>query len=206
MKVILINGSPNKNGCTYTALKEVEEALNKNDIDTELIQIARKEYYGCTACGFCRKNKRCVFDDLVNELAEKLDEADGLVVGSPVYYAGPNGALLSVMDRLFYAHSKKLIRKPAAAVVSARRGGTTATFDRLNKYFSINQMPIVSSTYWNNVHGNTPDEVKKDLEGMEVMRNLGENMAWLLRCIQLGKEMKVKEPEIKRENFTNFIK
>ena len=184
MKVLLINGSPNKRGCTNRALEEVAKALNSNDIENEIIHIGKKAVQGCIACGKCRDHERCVFnDDLYNTLFDKIKEIDGIVVGSPVYYAGPNGSLCAILDRLFYSGSKFLANKPAAAVVSCRRGGASSSFDRLNKYFTINQMPVISSQYWNSVHGNTPEEVEQDLEGLQIMRTLGNNMAWMLKTM-----------------------
>ena len=165
MKVLLINGSPHANGCTYTALCEVEKELNKSDIETEIIHVGNKDIRGCIACGNCRKNGKCVFDDMVNEVAPKFTECDGIVVGSPVYYASANGNLISFMDRLFYSNACDKNMKVGAAVVSARRGGCSSTFDELNKYFTIAGMPVASSQYWNSVHGNTPEEVLKDEEG-----------------------------------------
>ena len=193
-KVLLINGSPNAQGCTYTALREVEKSLNKNGVDTEIFQLGKGPIQGCTGCGGCGRNGKCVFDDGVNRLVERLDEFDGLVIGSPVYYASPNGALLAFLDRLFFAAGKKFAGKPGAAVVSCRRGGATAAFDVLNKYFSISNMPIVTSQYWNQIHGNTPEEALQDAEGLQTMRTLGENMAWLIKCIQAGRAAGVPEP------------
>lgn len=202
MKVLLINGSPRREGCIYTALKEVAGALEAQGIDTEIFHIGTDPVRGCTACGGCFKAGKCVFDDdICNELAAKCAEADGIVVGSPVYFAGPNGALLALLDRLFYSQSRKLWHKPAAAVVSCRRGGASAAFDRLNKYFTINRMPVVSSQYWNAVHGRTPEEVRKDREGLQIMRTLGNNMAWLLKSIRDGK---VPLPTVEPPQFTNF--
>lgn len=206
MKVLLINGSPHAKGCTYTALHEVEKTLQENGIETELVSPVGGIVHGCIACGKCSQTGRCIFaDDPVNELIEKMETADGLVVGSPVYYASPNGALISLMDRLFYAGSG-FAHKPAAAVASARRAGTTATLDDLGKYFTIAQMPVVSSSYWNMVHGNTPEEVLQDKEGLQTMRNLGRNMAWLLKCIDAGKKQDVAPPENEFSNRTNFIR
>lgn len=206
MKVLLINGSPNKNGCTYTALAEIEKELNKNNIETEIFQIGNKPIRGCTACGKCSGN-RCIFnDDVVNEALEKCENIDGFIVGSPVYYASANGAVVSLLDRMFYAGGSLLKYKPAAAIASARRAGTTATLDILNKYFTISCMPIVSSQYWNMVHGNNPDEVKQDLEGLQIMRTLGKNMAWLLKCIESGKENGINIPEQESRQRTNFIR
>ena len=205
MKVLLINGSPHANGCTYTALCEVEKELNKNDIETEIIHVGNKDIRGCIACGNCRKNGKCVFDDMVNEVAPKFTECDGIVVGSPVYYASANGNLISFMDRLFYSNACDKNMKVGAAVVSARRGGCSSTFDELNKYFTIAGMPIASSQYWNSVHGNTPEEVLKDEEGLQVMRTLGKNMAFLIKSIALGKE-KYGLPEKEAKVVTNFIR
>lgn len=206
MKVLLINGSPNKNGCTYTALAEIEKELNKNNIETEIFQIGNKPIRGCTACGKCSGN-RCIFnDDVVNEALEKCENIDGFIVGSPVYYASANGAVVSLLDRMFYAGGSLLKYKPAAAIASARRAGTTTTLDILNKYFTISCMPIVSSQYWNMVHGNNPDEVKQDLEGLQIMRTLGKNMAWLLKCIEAGKENGINIPEQEPRQRTNFIR
>lgn len=206
MKVLLLNGSPNANGCTYTALSEVEKVLRKHDIETELFQIGKKPVAGCIACRKCKDGAPCIFDDGVNELAARLDEFDGIVIGAPVYYAGPAGQATAFLDRLFYSAGKKLKGKPGAAIVSCRRGGASAAFDRLNKYFSINSMPIVTSQYWNQVHGNTPEEVLQDEEGLQTMRTLGENMAWLLRCIAAGKAAGVPAPQYEAPVRTNFIR
>lgn len=206
MKVLLINGSPNKNGCTYTALAEIEKELNKENIETEIFHIGNKPIRGCIACGKCNNN-RCIFnDDIVNEALEKCENIDGFIVGSPVYYASANGAVVSLLDRMFYAGGSLLKYKPAVAIASARRAGTTATLDVLNKYFSISCMPIVSSQYWNMVHGNTPEQVKQDLEGLQIMRTLGKNMAWLLKCIEAGKENGINIPEQELRQRTNFIR
>ena len=206
MKVLLINGSPHKNGCTYTALHEAENALRKHGIETEIFHIGTKPVAGCIACGKCKSGAPCIFDDGVNALAARLDEFDALIVGAPVYYAGPSGQSTAFLDRLFYSASKKLRGKPAAAVVSCRRGGASAAFDRLNKYFSINSMPIVTSQYWNQVHGNTPEEVLQDAEGLQTMRTLAENMAWLLKCIEAGKAAGVPVPSYEAPTKTNFIR
>lgn len=187
MKVLLINGSPNKEGCTYTALKEVAGTLEKNGVETQLYHIGTKPVYGCTACHKCFELGRCVLnDDAYNTLSKLCCEADGIVIGTPVYFAGANGALCALLDRVFFSNMDKLQYKPAAAVVSCRRGGASSAFDRLNKYFTIMQMPVVSSQYWNSVHGFKPDDVKKDLEGLQTMRTLGNNMAWLLKSIEAG--------------------
>jgi len=205
MKVLLLNGSPRNDGCTYTALAEVEKSLKKNGIDTQWVHIGTAPIRGCIACGTCWKSNACVFDDdICNELAAKISEADGLIVGSPVYFSGPNGTLCALLDRVFYssyAFPKRFRHKPAACVISCRRGGASAAFDRLNKYFTISQMPVVSSQYWNAVHGNTPEHVLKDLEGLQIMRTLGNNMAWMLKNIENGNPPP--EPEEKRE-VTSF--
>ncbi|MBQ9166025.1 MAG: flavodoxin family protein [Oscillospiraceae bacterium] len=206
MKVLLINGSPHQKGCTYTALSEVAETLEKHGVETELFWLGIKPVAGCIACGKCKEEGRCAFDDGVNELAARVDQFDGMVVGSPVYYSGASGQVTSFLDRLFYTCGKKLAGKLGAAVVSCRRGGATATFDQLNKYFSISSMPIVTSQYWNQVHGNTPEEVRKDEEGLQTMRTLGENMAWLLRCIEAGRTAGVKAPQYEPGVRTNFIR
>jgi len=206
MNVLLLNGSPHEKGCTYTALQEVASALEQAGISTEILWLGREAVRGCTGCNGCGKLGRCVYDDIVNTAAEKARRCDGLVVGSPVHYAAASGTLTSALDRLFYSAGKDLRYKPAAAVASARRGGTTATLDQLNKYFTINQMPIVSSRYWNMVHGNSPDEVRQDLEGLAVMRTLGKNMAWLLQCIQAGRDAGISIPTPEPPARTNFIR
>ncbi len=202
-KVLLLNGSPHVHGCTAAALEELEQTLRREGIETELIQVGSKSVRGCIACGRCGQLGRCVFEDLVNETASKFQEADGLVVGSPVYYGSPNGSLLSFLDRLFYSSSFPKHMKVGAAVVSCRRGGNTASFDVLNKYFTISGMPVASSTYWNQVHGFTAEDVKKDLEGLQTMRNLGRNMAFLIRAIADARE-KYGLPEVERGCFTSF--
>ena len=205
MKVLLINGSPKANGCTATALKEVEKELNKQGIETEIIHVGNKDIRGCIACKSCYKTGKCVFNDLVNEVKPKFEECDGMVIGSPVYYSSPNGTLLSFLDRLFYISSFDKRMKVGASVVSCRRGGNTATFDVLNKYFTISQMPVASSRYWNMVHGNTAEEVLQDEEGLYTMRVLGQNMAFLMKSIALGKEQ-FGLPEKIEPKFTNFIR
>ena len=202
-KVIVLNGSPKANGCTAEALNEIIHTLQGEGIETELIQIGNKEIRGCTACHYCSTHDGCVFDDIVNETAAKFETADGLIVGSPVYYASPNGAVLAFMDRLFYSTGFSKQMKVGAAVVSCRRGGNTASFDVLNKYFTISGMPVVSSTYWNQVHGFTADDVRKDLEGLQTMRNLARNMAFLIRAIHAEKE-KNGLPLQEHEAFTSF--
>ena len=203
-KVLLLNGSPRANGCTATALDEMISVFNEEGVDTELIQVGNKDIRGCIACGRCGEIGKCVFDDLVNEVAEKLDKADGLVVGCPVYYGSPNGTMLSFLDRLFYSSGKvNKHMKVGAAVVTCRRGGNTASFDVLNKYFTISGMPVASSTYWNQVHGFSADDVRKDLEGLQTMRNLARNMSFLIRAIADAKE-KYGFPEMESGNFTSF--
>ena len=205
MKALLINGSPHTNGCTFTALSIVAEELQKNGIETEIVHIGNKDIRGCIACGKCAELGRCVFNDIVNEVAPKFEQADGLVVGSPVYYAGPNGTLTNLLDRLFFSTPFDKRMKVGAAVVSARRGGTTAAFDRLNKYFTISEMPIASSRYWNMVHGLTSEDVMKDEEGVQIMRILGRNMAFLIRAIAAERERNgLPEKEVTR--YTNFIR
>ena len=207
MKVLLINGSPHGKGSTYTALNEVAVTLEKEGIETEMFHIGNHAIRGCIACGKCREIGRCVFEDAVNEAAEKFANADGLVVGSPVYYASANGTLISFLDRLFYSSARQFDKtmKVGAAVVSARRGGNTATFDELNKYFTISGMPVVSSQYWNQIHGNNANEASQDAEGLQTMRTLGRNMAFLMKCIALGKEA-YGLPEIETKVATNFIR
>ncbi len=207
MKVLLFNGSPHKNGCTYTALSEAAAALEKNGIETEIMHIGSNIMHGCIACGKCAGGNPCVFgDDCVNEALGKIGAADGYIFGSPVYYASPNGAILSFMDRLFYAGSSELSFKPAACVASARRAGTTATLDTMNKYFGISKMITVGSNYWNIVHGNTPEEVRRDEEGMQTMRVLGENMAWILKLIDNGRKNGIEPPVTEGKIKTNFIR
>ena len=187
MKVLLVNGSPKAKGCTYTALQEAAAALEKQGIETEIFQVGNQPVAGCIGCGACRKEGECFRKDVVNEFVKKAGEADGFIFGSPIHYASASGALTSFMDRAFFSGGSKMAGKPAAAVVSCRRGGATAGFDQINKYFTINHMPVVSSQYWNMVHGNTPEEVKQDEEGLQTMRTLGNNMAWLIKCIEAGK-------------------
>ena len=211
MKVLLVNGSPHKEGCTYAALKEVEKTLQEEGIKTEIFWIGNKPMGGCIACMSCVKNKQCVFDDVVNQFVAKAKEADGFIFGSPVHYAGATGNITAFMDRVFYSascagHGDYFMYKPAATVISARRAGTTATYDQLNKYFGITQMPIISSRYWNMVHGRTAEEVKQDEEGMQVMRILGRNMAYYLKCIEAGKEKGISLPKQEETTFTNFIR
>ncbi len=205
MKVLLINGSPNNKGCTYTALNEVAKTLTEQGIETEIVHVGNKDIRGCIGCRKCKTTGKCVFNDIVNETAPKFEEADGIVIGSPVYYASANGTLISFLDRLFYSVPFDKTMKVGAAVVSARRGGCSATFDEINKYFTISGMPIASSQYWNSVHGYTPDDVRKDEEGLQTMRTLGKNMAFLIKSIALGKE-KFGLPEKEQRIATNFIR
>lgn len=204
MNVLLINGSPHEKGCTYTALSEVAKTLEKNGIRTRIYHIGNRAVHGCIACGICQTKGRCAFDDdPANEMRTLMQKADGVVIGSPVYYAGPNGALCALLDRVFYADQGELAFKPAAAVVSARRSGTTAAFDRLNKYFTMNRMPVVSSQYWNSVHGFTPADVMQDKEGLQTMRTLGYNMAWMLKSMENGAQPL---PEVEPWMPTHFIR
>lgn len=207
MKVLLVNGSPHPKGCTFTALSEVAAALEKAGIETQLMQIGGKAIRGCIACGKCAETGYCIFtDDPVNEGIDLLRAADGLVVGAPVYYAGPNATLCAFLDRVFFMKAAPYAYKPACAVVSCRRGGATASFDRLNKYFTIARMPVVSSQYWNEIHGNTAEEARQDLEGMQTMRTLGANMAWMLKCFAAGREKGILPPEPEPGIYTNFIR
>ncbi len=205
MKVLLVNGSSHEKGCTYTALCEAARALNEENIETEIFFIGNEPMSDCIACGSCAKTGKCVFDDAVNKFAEMAKACDGFIFGSPVYYAHPSGRLLTFMDRLFYSGSQHLKFKPAAAICSARRGGTATTFDVINKYFSINAMPIVSSTYWNQVHGAKAEDVSEDKEGLMTMYNLGKNMSWLLKCIEAGKEKGIEAP-VNEKVRTNFVR
>lgn len=203
MKVLLINGSAHKNGCTARALEEMIKVFEQEGIETELVQTGHLDIRGCISCGRCGKTGRCVFDDAVNALAPKFEAADGLVVGTPVYYAHANGGLLALLDRLFYSTRFSKRMKVGAAVVSSRRAGSTSAFDDINKHFTISGMPIASSSYWNEVHGFTAADVEKDLEGLQTMRNLARNMAFLIKSIALGKEQ-LGLPENERSSFTNF--
>ena len=206
MKVLMINGSPHQYGCTYTALKEVSDKLNSHGIETEFVYLGTQAVHGCIACGKCYQSGKCVFDDKVNEILEKASEYDGMVVGSPVYYSGPNGTLCAFLDRLFYCSRGRFANKFAAAVVSCRRMGNTSSLARLNKYFQISKMHVVSSQYWNGVHGNTPEEVMQDKEGLQIMRTLGENMAWLIKIAEAGKKAGVPMPQYEKGVGTNFIR
>lgn len=207
MKVILVNGSPKEKGCTYTALQEAATTLEKNGIEAEIFYIGKEAIHGCMGCGGCsRSGGKCVYNDTVNVFIEKAKTADGFIFGSPVHYASASGGLTSFLDRAFYAGKPYLEYKPGATVVSCRRGGATAAFDQLNKYFTISNMPIVSSQYWNQVHGNTPEEVKQDLEGLQTMRTLAKNMAWLLKSIEAGKKAGLTLPEKEAKITTSFIR
>ena len=211
MKVLLINGSPHKEGCTYTALCEAADALNHDGVDTEIFWIGNKPVGGCTACRACDKLGKCVYDDVVNECRPKCYEADGFLFGTPVHYAAAAGSMAGFMDRLFYSElhgtgNEAFYMKPAAAVISARRAGTTAAFDQMIKYFTIMEMPVVSSRYWNMVHGARPEDVKQDLEGLATMRVLGRNMAYMLKCFEAGKKNGVALPEKEARIFTYFIR
>lgn len=205
MKVLLVNGSPHVEGSTYTALHEMEKIFAAEGIETELLQIGGKDIRGCVACGSCGKNGKCAFDDIVNEAAAKFEECDGIVVGSPVYYASANATLVAFLDRLFYSSKFDKTMKVGAAVVSARRGGLSATFDELNKYFTISGMPVASGQYWNSIHGNNADEAAQDGEGLQIMRTLARNMSFLMKSIALGKE-KYGLPEKETRIGTNFIR
>ncbi|MCB2292342.1 flavodoxin family protein [Clostridium algoriphilum] len=210
MRVLLVNGSPHEKGCTYTALDEVAETLKREGIETETFWIGTKPLSGCIACGTCGRTGRCVFDDKVNAFLEIVGNYDGFVFGSPVHFASAGGAITSFMDRVFFADlcsgKQSFYLKPAAAVVSARRAGTTATYDQMNKYFALMQMPIIPSNYWNMVHGFTPEDVKQDLEGLQIMRILGRNMAWFLKIKEAGIKLEVPFPEKEEHIQTNFIR
>ena len=202
-KVLLLNGSPHARGCTATALDEMVKTFKKEGVETELIHVGNKSIRGCIACGRCAELGKCVFDDIVNEIAPKLEEADGLVVGSPVYYGSPNASLIACLDRLFYSSAFSKHMKVGAVVVSCRRGGNTASFDVLNKYFTNSGMPVASSTYWNQVHGFNAEDVKKDIEGLQTMRNLAKNMAFMIKAFADAKE-KYGLPEQEQDCFTSF--
>ena len=211
MKVLLVNGSPHQNGCTYTALKEVETTLNIEGVETEIFWIGNKAISGCLGCGACRNLGKCVIDDLVNDFVEKAKDFDGFIFGTPVHYAGVAGTMTSFMDRVFYSASSSkrghyFQLKPVASVICARRAGTTATYDQINKYFGITQMPIISTRYWNMVFGAKPEDVVKDEEGMQAMRFLGKNMAYFLKCIEAGKEKGIELPVKEKVTLTNFVR
>lgn len=209
MKVLLVNGSPHKNGCTHTALCEVGRALNRNEIDTDIFWIGVKSIAGCTGCYACDKKGKCVFNDTVNEFLDIAGDYDGFVFGTPVHWGGVCGGMTSFMDRAFYADLRgggnRFLLKPVASVISARRAGTTATWDQINKYFALMQMPIISSRYWTIVHGAKPSEVERDIEGMQTMRILGKNMAYFLKCKDVATKMGISLPEQEQVEYTNFI-
>lgn len=208
MKVILVNGSPHEKGCTYTALSVVAKELNNEGIDTEILWIGLAPIAGCGGCGVCSKKGACVHDDVVNQFVSKARAADGFIFGTPVHYASASGAMISFMDRVFYSGNPQDVftHKPVASVVSARRAGTTSTYDQMNKYYGISQMPIISSGYWNMVHGSKPDDVLKDEEGIQTMRILGKNMAYFLKCIDIGRKHGLQFPQKEVKILTNFIR
>ena len=203
MKVLILNGSPRSHGCTARALEEVEKTLHEEGIETETVLVGNKDVRGCIACRSCASTGKCVFDDIVNEIAPKFESADGIIIGTPVYYAGSNGTILSLLDRLFFSTHFDKSMKVGACVISSRRAGSTSAYDEVNKYFGICSMPIATSTYWNEVHGSKAEDVEKDKEGLQTMRNLGCNMAFLMKSIQLGKE-KYGLPKNEKGTFTNF--
>ena len=203
MKVLILNGSPRSHGCTARALEEVEKTLHEEGIETETVLVGNKDVRGCIACRSCASTGKCVFDDIVNEIAPKFESADGIIIGTPIYYAGSNGTILSLLDRLFFSTHFDKSMKVGACVISSRRAGSTSAYDEVNKYFGICSMPIVTSTYWNEVHGSKAEDVEKDKEGLQTMRNLGRNMAFLMKSIQLGKE-KYGLPKNEKGTFTNF--
>lgn len=206
MKVLLVNGSPKPKGCTYTALLEIKNEFEKEGIDAEIFHIGSKPIAGCLGCKACAKLGKCVQEDIVNEALEKFLEADGFVFGTPVHYAAASGSITSFLDRMFYSNGKKFADKPGACIVSCRRGGATAAFDQLNKYFTISNMPVISSQYWSMVHGNTPEEVVQDIEGMQTMRVLAKNMSWLLKCIEAGDKAGIQRPQREAKINTNYIR
>ncbi len=211
MKVLLLNGSPHKNGCTYTALEEISKTLQEEGIESEIFQLGNDIISGCRGCNACAKLGKCVIEDKVNEFVNKAEDFDGFIFGSAVHYAGATGSITSFLDRAFFSAARAgkieiFLHKPGAAIASARRAGTTATLDQLSKYFTITQMPIISGRYWNMVHGHTPDEVRKDLEGMQNMRILARNMAWHLKCQEAGKKAGIPMPKTEETIYTNFIR
>ncbi len=203
MKVLILNGSPRSHGCTARSLEEVEKTLHEEGIETEMVLVGNKDIRGCIACRSCASTGKCIFDDIVNEIAPKFESADGIIIGTPVYYAGSNGTILSLLDRLFFSTHFDKSMKVGACVISSRRAGSTSAYDEVNKYFGICSMPIATSTYWNEVHGSKAEDVEKDKEGLQTMRNLGRNMAFLMKSIQLGKE-KYGLPKNEKGTFTNF--
>ncbi len=207
MKILMINGSPNQNGCTYTALSEMAAVFEKNGIETGILWLGKKATPDCIACCKCQQGGGCVFNDEVNDIAARIDDIDGFVFGSPVYYGGPTGRLTSFMDRLFFSiPNEKFAGKLAASVVSCRRGGATSAFQRLNQYYLIENMIVAGSQYWNQVHGSDPEQVKSDAEGLQTMRTLAQNMTWLLQSIKSGRENGVEAPQYEDKTFTNFIR
>ena len=207
MKVLLVNGSPHEKGCTNRALMEIQRTLLEEGVDSEILWLGKEPLGGCIACGGCRHNDQCIYDDILNKSREKFRQADGFVFGSPVHYAAASGNLTAFMDRLFYSEGKAtFFMKPAAAITSARRAGTTATMDQLNKYFSISQMPIVSSRYWNMVHGSTPEQVEEDKEGLWTMRALARNMAYLLKCQEAARAAGIALPRQEAGEYTDFVR
>lgn len=206
MKVLLINGSPHEKGCTYTALNETAKAMEGEGINTEIVWLGTKPIASCISCGLCGKIGNCAINDIVNDVIEKIDETDGFIFGSPVHYAAASGSMTAFMGRLFYSASSAMRGKPAACVVSCRRAGSTAALDQLNKFPMLAGMPLATSQYWNMVHGNTPDEVRKDKEGLQIMRTLGRNMAWLIKCIDEGKKHGINYPVRESGVSTNFIR
>jgi multimeric flavodoxin WrbA len=206
MKVLLVNGSPKQFGCTYTALAEIEKTLNLEGVETEIFWIGNDAISGCKGCGACRNIGKCVINDIVNDFNDKASRADGFIFGSPVHFASASGSITSFLDRVFYSGKSNFLLKPASVIASARRAGTTATLDQLTKYLTISQMPVVSSKYWNMVHGTTPADVLRDEEGLQTMRVLAKNMAYLLKCIDAGKKAGVPMPEREDPISTNFIR
>lgn len=207
MKVLLVNGSPHEHGCTDMALQQAAKEFEKQEVQTEIFWVGSKPISGCIGCGACRKGLgKCCIDDTVNEFTAKAAEADGFIFGSPVHYAAISGAMSAFMDRAFYSGGSVLAYKPAAGIVSCRRGGASAAFDQLNKYFTINSMPVVSSQYWNQVHGSTPEQVLQDLEGIQTLQTLAKNMVWLLKCIEVGKAAGIDRPQQEKVIRTNFIR
>ncbi len=206
MKVLMINGSPNKNGCTYTALSTIEKRLEELGVQSEILHIGKRPIQGCTACKVCKKTGECIFKDIVTETQARMGEFDAVIVGSPVYYSAPAGSLIAFLNRFFYSMPIRLAGKLGASVVSCRRGGASATFEQLNQYFTIASMPLVGSQYWNSVHGNAAEEVLQDLEGLQTMETLAENMAWLLKSVEAGRKAGVELPEAKEVIRTSFIR
>lgn len=205
MKVLLINGSPHENGCVFTDLTEIASQLSKNGVDSEIHWIGKGDVAGCRGCGSCKKTQKCVVDDDVNRIGERIGEFDGIVVGAPVYYSGPAGQVTAWLDRFFYAYGRKLDGKVGASIVNARRGGNSASFERLNQYFLICNMIVPGSQYWNLSHGLVPDDVRKDEEGLQTMRTLADNIAWILKCIDAGRKAGIERPAREPRKVTNFI-